>query len=257
MNISKTSRTARYPAEVILRKGKRRAHVYDTLRERILLLDLEPGSVLDEATLGSDLNVSRTPLREAFARLAAEDLVDVLPNRGARVASMELAHIQQHLEAFELIQRTATVLAAYRRSEDDVEKLTRLCADFEEARTRADVRAMIMSNLLFHQAIGAAGRNRYIERMYDGVLSDNLRVARLAMAYECYGSVEGHARHLQAIVDEHRGLVDAIRTKDSQTASTLADSHSQLARTRVSEYLKWDLTQSIQVSRPLDANRDV
>jgi DNA-binding GntR family transcriptional regulator len=232
-----------------LPKGERRGHVYDVLRERILLLDLQPGSLLDEASLGRELNVSRTPLREALVRLAAEDLVEVMPNRGARVAPIELAQLQQHLEAFELLQRTATVLAAQRRTEADLKQIDALCKDFELAHDRADVHGMILSNLDFHQAIGAAAGNRHIERMYNSVLSDNLRVARLAMAYECYGSTEAHDRHLKAIVDEHRLLLKALADRNIEEATRLADSHSNLARIRVIDYFSWSLTTNIAPPR--------
>ena len=241
----RSAKTAAKTARRQLPKGERRGHVYDSLRERILSLDLQPGSVLDEATLGNELNVSRTPLREALVRLAAEGLVEVLPNRGARVSPIELPQLQEHLEAFELMQRTATVLAAQRRTPADLDRLAELCIEFELTRKQADVRGMIMNNLAFHQAIGTAAGNRYIEKMYGSVLTDNLRVARLAMAYECYGSAEAYDKHLQTIVDEHRALVEAIAQRDVVSATRLADSHSDLARMRVSDYLSRNLTRGI------------
>jgi DNA-binding GntR family transcriptional regulator len=81
--------------------------------------------------------------------------------------------------------------------------------------------------------------------MYGSVLTDNLRVARLAMAYECYGSAEAYDKHLQTIVDEHRALVEAIAQRDVVSATRLADSHSDLARMRVSDYLSRNLTRGI------------
>ena len=240
-----------------LPRGERRDHVYDSLRDRILSLELEPGSLLDEATLGSELNVSRTPLREALVRLAAEGLVDVMPNRGARVSPIELPQLQEHLEAFELVQRTATALAAQRRTQEDLEELAALCLAFEEERDKRDVHGMIMANLAFHQAIGAAAGNRYIQRMYDTVLTDNLRIARLAMAYECYGTTEAYEKHLQSIVDEHRQLVDALVRRDVAGAMQLADSHSDLARKRVSDYLSRNLTRSIAMPGTRGSPADV
>jgi DNA-binding GntR family transcriptional regulator len=245
----KTSRTSKSKsAHRPLPKGERRGHVYDSLRDRILSLELQPGSTLDETTLGNELNVSRTPLREALVRLAAEGLVDVLPNRGARVAPIELSQLQEHLEAFELIQRTATVLAAQRRTQADLARLTELCEAFEDARIAASVDGMIMGNLAFHKAIGAAAHNRYIQRMYDNVLTDNLRIARLAMAYECYGSTEAYDIHMQCIVDEHRELLQVLEKRDVAAAARLADSHSDLARRRVSDYLSQSLTRGISMT---------
>jgi DNA-binding GntR family transcriptional regulator len=235
------------PARPAVPKGEGRGRVYETLRERILSLDLEPGEPLEEAALGKVLNVSRTPLREALVRLAAEGLVEVLPNKGARVAPIELRQLQEHLEAFELMQRTATVLAAQRRTEEDIARLKGLCSEFEEKFAASNVMGIMKANLSFHQAVGAASGNRYIDRMYDWMLTDGLRIARLAMAYECYGSADAYEAHMANIVKEHRELVSAIEQRDVETASRLSDSHSDLARQRVSDYLTRNLTRGLGV----------
>lgn len=228
-------------------KGEGRGRAYERLRERILALELQPGSPLDEATIGKELDVSRTPLREALVRLAAEGLVDLLPNRGARVAPIDLPQLQEHLEAFELLQRTATALAAQRRSKADLDTMQATCLEFENMNSAGDVTGMMKSNLAFHQAIGAAAGNRYVQKMYESVLVDGLRVARLAMAYECYGSAEAYKQHMQNILKEHRALVQVIADKNVTAAIQLSDSHSDLARLRVTDYLSRNLTRGIGV----------
>lgn len=240
-------RKASRPPPNAIPKGEGRSRAYERLRERIVSLELEPGSLLDEATICKELDVSRTPLREALVRLSAEGLVQVLPNRGARVAPIELRQLQEHLEAFELLQRTATVLAAQRRSDSDLDRMKTLCVEFEQMHAAGDVAGMMNSNLHFHKAIGAAAGNRYLEKMYDTVLTDGLRVARLAMAYESYGTAEAYEQHMQNILREHRALVQAIEDKDVVLASRLSDSHSDLARLRVSDYLSRNLTRGIGV----------
>ncbi len=228
-------------------KGEGRGRAYERLRDRILALELQPGSPLDEATVAKDLDVSRTPLREALVRLAAEGLVALLPNRGARVAPIELPQLQVHLEAFELLQRTATVLAAQRRSQADLIAMQATCLEFENMHFTGNVTGMMKSNLAFHQAIGTAAGNRYVQKMYESVLFDGLRVACLAMAYECYGSAEAYEQHMQNILREHRALVQAIADKDVTAAIQLSDSHSDLARLRVTDYLSRNLTRGISV----------
>lgn len=231
-------------------KGEGRERVYRDLLERILSLQLLPGSSLDETAMGKELGVSRTPLREAMVRLAAEGLVELSPNRGGRVAPIELPQLQEHLEAFELIQRSATVLAAQRRTKTDLVTMRVLCMEFEKMYSDGDVVGMMKSNLAFHQSIGVASGNRYVQKMYDSLLIDGLRVARLAMAYECYGSADNYEQHMQNILKEHRKLVQSIENQDVQAASKLADSHSDLARVRVSDYLSRSLTRGIQVQNP-------
>ncbi len=228
-------------------KGHGGALAYDWLKRRIVSLELLPGSTVDEAALVDMLGVSRTPLREAIVRLAAEGLIDLLPNRGARVTAMDLTQMQEHLDAFELLQRAATVLAAMHRPDAAVSRLRELGAAFEAAAGARDATLMIDTNWSFHCAIGEACGNRYLARMYTGLLTEGLRIARLAMAYECYGSEAAYAAHLAQILREHRELVRVIADRDAARAASLADSHSNLARKRVSAYLSRNSTRSIAV----------
>lgn len=228
-------------------KGHGRALAYDWLKRQIVSLELLPGSSIDETTLVEALGVSRTPLREAVVRLAAEGLIELLPNRGARVTGMDLSQIQEHLEAFELLQRAATVLATLYRPQGAIAELRQLCEAFEVAHRKGDVQGMIDANWEFHRAIGAACGNRYIERTYVGLLTEGLRISRLAMAYECYGSTAAYDAHIADILHDHRELVDVIETRDATRAATLADAHSNLARKRVTDYLGRSATRGLLI----------
>ncbi|MDN3627138.1 GntR family transcriptional regulator [Methylobacterium isbiliense] len=222
-------------------KGSGREFAYDTLKRQIVSLQRAPGSELDELQLVSELGISRTPLREAFVKLASDGLVVLMPNRGARVAPLDLAYTQEHLEAFDLLQRVATAWAATRRSDEDLTRIRRHADAFEAAWRGRDPSAMIDTNFAFHEAIGESCGNRNIARTYIGLLSENLRIARLAMAYECYGSADAYEAHIEAIVREHREMLEAIAARDPERAERIAGSHSGLARKRVLEYLSSSL----------------
>lgn len=79
----------RYPEE------NSRAYSYWALRRNIMLLRLEPGVVLNEAELGEQLGMSRTPIREALILLRNEGLVDILPQRGSKVSKISLSHVKE------------------------------------------------------------------------------------------------------------------------------------------------------------------
>lgn len=239
----------RKPVRGRLDKGDGGRRAYAELRRRIVSLDLRPGADIDEAALVRDLGVSRTPVRGALLQLAGEGLVVLLPNRGARVAAMDLPQLQEHLEAFELMQRAATRMAAVRRTLPEVDALERLAGEFEAATASADAERMIDANWGFHYAIAVASHNRYIEKMYGAQLTENLRIARLAMAYVCYGSKNAYRAHLDAILREHRAMVVAIRNREGDTADDLAASHANLARTRVTSYLESGIGGAIPLGR--------
>jgi DNA-binding GntR family transcriptional regulator len=114
-------------------KGTNTAWLYERLRRAILSLSIPPGENLEEKELVQRFGISRTPVREALIRLAADGLVVLLPNRGARVAAIDLGDFPRYVEAYDLIQRAATRLAAQRRDHDDLVKIKDAQARFEKA----------------------------------------------------------------------------------------------------------------------------
>ena len=97
--------------------------VYAILRERILAGELEPESRLHQEGISAELGVSRTPVREAIARLAAEGLVELLANRGARVAAVGPEDMEAAYVARLGIEPLAARLAAARRDPGELAKL--------------------------------------------------------------------------------------------------------------------------------------
>lgn len=228
-------------------KGASSEHAYNALMQEIVSFTLEPGEALDEATLVARLGVSRTPVREALVRLAAEGLVLLVPNRGARVAPMGWNDIREHLEAFDVSQRLVTRWAAVRGTDDQIEKMEAERLAFETAFAENDPNAMLDANFRFHAAIGNACRNSLLQRFYLQQLTADLRIARLAMTNECFPSEQAYRDHVGAIVREHRELVDAIRDRNANRAEELARSHADLARKRVSESLTQTITPAMDV----------
>src|SRR3954471_11642443 len=140
-------------------KGASSEHAYRALMQEIVTFTLSPGEDLDEATLVGRLGVSRTPVREALVRLAAGGLVQLVPNRGARVAPMGWNDIREHLEAFDVAQRLVTRWAAVRRTDEQIAKMDEERLAFEAAFAKDDPVAMLDANFRFHAVIGSACRN--------------------------------------------------------------------------------------------------
>lgn len=231
-------------------KGSGASKAYHLLRDRIVSLEMHPGDDIDEQALVDELGISRTPLREAMIRLAAEGLISLLPNRGARVSSMDIPQLQEHLEAFELAQRATTRLAALRRTPADLRRIEALVVAFEEAHAKKDVNAMIDGNWELHLAIGNACGNRVLAKIYANLLTENLRVARLAMSYETFPTDEARKAHLGKILQEHREILDALMAQDVERAEHLAASHTNLARKRVTEYISLSALGEMSVEMP-------
>jgi DNA-binding GntR family transcriptional regulator len=238
-------------------KGASSERAYRALMQEIVSFTLSPGEDLDEVTLVGRLGVSRTPVREALVRLAAEGLVQLVPNRGARVAPMGWNDIREHLEAFDVSQRLVTRWAALRRTDEQIEDMQTERLAFEKAFKQDDAVAMLDANFRFHAAIGAACRNSLIQRFYLQQLTADLRIARLAMTNECFVSEQAYRDHVGNIVREHREMVEAIRDRDADRAEELARSHADLARKRVSESLTQTITPSMDIRLGEQAAADV
>jgi DNA-binding GntR family transcriptional regulator len=91
------------------------ARAYASLREEILRMQLAPGAPLDEVSLSERFGLSRSPIREALARLSSEGLVVTLPSRSTVVTPIDFEGMPHFLDALDLLQRAVTRLAAVRQ----------------------------------------------------------------------------------------------------------------------------------------------
>ena len=218
-------------------KGTGSQRVYEALRERILTLELVPGSDLNEAALEAEFEVSRTPVREALIRLASERLISLSPNRGASVTPLDIADVPQLFEALELSQRATLRWAAKRRSPADIEGLAELSAEFTKAAREQDFRRMGDANREFHVAVGRASGNRYIAELYETQLWASLRLARMVFANAPL-SDPSHSRYYAEVIRHHEGMIAAIEAGDEDRADELARKHAELFKRRVTQSLQ-------------------
>ena len=229
-------------------KGQGVEFAYGVLRREIVSLILRPGSPLDEVTLATRLGLSRTPVHEALVRLASEELVTLLPNRGTTVATLEWEHIRELLEALDLSQRVVTRWAAVRRTELQLARIEEECAIFEKWAKAANVEEMNESNWRFHAFIATACGNRLVERSYLHLLTLSLRIAYLAYNVEHFASPEAHREHMKMVLDEHRATVDAIRNRDADTAEKLGHSHAGLGRKRILDVMSRGISGALDIA---------
>lgn len=216
-------------------KGGAASHAYDVLREQIIRT-LAPGSALDEEVFAK-LNLSRTPVREAIARLAGERLVELSPNRGARVAPVGLTELREHIEGLDVMQRLVTRWAAARRTDEEMALIERERTGFEDAAAVRDGVAMTEANWRFHNAIGAACRNSIFAGCYRQVLTEGLRIDRLAMFREAFASADAYREHLDRIIADHAEMAGALHDEDQDRAEASAATHVETARLRFGDFL--------------------
>jgi DNA-binding GntR family transcriptional regulator len=188
--------------------------VYEVLRERILAGELEGGTRLHQEKLSAQLGVSRTPVREAITRLAAEGLVELLPNRGARVAAVSLADIRAAFEARLGIEPFAARLAAERRPAAALKAMRAAVAEQQRARTpRTTYKAIRKYHLAVVEAAGNPHLVRFAESLWSGRIGLHVYLRQLS------------PRMLAGDVEEHQAILAAIERGDAADAERLARAH--------------------------------
>lgn len=138
--------------------------VYAELERRIVTCELAPGSLLSEADLSKQLNVSRTPIGEALQRLAREGLVTILPRRGILVTDISVSEQVQLLELRRDVSRFIARTGARRAKPQERERMREIAAAFAEAgRTQDDAR-MIEADKQFHDLFVQCAHNTFASR---------------------------------------------------------------------------------------------
>ena len=243
MTGGKKRRSSEAEAEEALRpaRGQGAQTVHDSLRRAILDLSLPPGSPLDEVSLAAEFDMSRTPVREALLRLAAEGLVTTLPNRSTIVTPIDLTRLPVYFEALALMYRVTTRSAAAHRTEADLAPIRALAARYADAVRRHDALAMIEANRNFHVAIAEAGGNPYFTGLFTRLLDEGRRLLRLY-----YSSFDDHLP--RQYVEEHEAMVAAIEARDPDGADRLAAAHAAQIVRQIQSYMARDTAASVELA---------
>ena len=204
--------------------------VYEALRRDIIEMTLAPGEPLDETRLSRRFAMSRTPVREAMVRLAAEGLVTTLPNRNTIVTPIDFSSVPVYFDALVLMYRVTTRLAAMHRQGNGPDRDPALGDAFARTVEAADAFGMIAVNRDFHVAIARAGRNRYFTEFFAKLLDEGRRLLRLY-----YSSYDDHLP--RRFVDEHDEIIAALVDRDAERADRIAGDHAGQVVRQIQNFL--------------------
>ena len=203
--------------------------VFNTLRQGILKGELEPGERLMEVQLANRLGVSRTPIREAIRKLELEGLVVMIPRKGAEVAKISEKNLQDVLELRCALEELAIELACERISEDMLKELDRMFIEFQNGIRNVDLTVIAELDEKFHDVIYEATQNQKLIQMIN-----NLREQMYRYRLEYIKD----ANKREAIVEDHRLILEALKNKDVETARKAVRDHITHQRTTILENLK-------------------
>jgi DNA-binding GntR family transcriptional regulator len=198
---------------------------YVALRNAILAMDAYDPKAdlrLDEKSLAANLGVSRTPVREALARLEHEGLVEILPRRGVRVVRKSKPEIVEMIIAWAALESMAARLTCERAGDEEIGSLRTLFSKFEEGEVRSRLDEYSVANLRFHQRIIELGHSQLIANMGDALLVHVRAIRRHTI---------GEADRAERSIVDHMQIIEALEARDADLAERLVRDHAlNLAR---------------------------
>ena len=194
-------------------------YAYGRLRRDIILKRLEPGQRLSEAGLAEQLEVSRTPVREALRRLGAEGLVVLVPNSGVWVASPSLQEMVDTFDVREGLECMAVERAARNATPLQLCRLEECIEREEEVFRIRDFEEYLEVNTAFHRTLAESGGNRVLADYVEKLLA---RTFVFMVFYEDFFERSGNPS-----LEDHRHLLAALRRKDGEAAVALMRAHVQ------------------------------
>lgn len=199
-------------------------YVYRSLKEQIISGAVTPNTRLVELGIADEFGVSRTPVREALKRLAAENLVLADPARGMVVHAPDAAEIEDVFVVREVLDGLATRLAAHRITPTELSRLQVILESMKEA-IEADRREqVVIANVRFHDVIYGVAGNDMLERIARDLREFVRRFTTLPFA---------SPERVDDVLREHLAIFEALRNHDPEAAELASHAHLGAAR----EYL--------------------
>ena len=199
-------------------------HAYATLRTRILAGDIPPGAVLKERDLCEELNISRTPVREALRRLSADGLAEVRPRRSIVVTSFPDNEIAEIFELGIVLESFVAGIAAEKATSADVARLRDLVDALENllaTEESPDTAEYIRLDQAFHEEIARIARNPRIAQ----ILRQTISIPVLANVFERYDPAD-----FAISIAQHGTILRAIESGDSDWAKSAMGTHIRTGR---------------------------
>lgn len=196
-------------------RGNVTVYVTDLLRQAIVTLDLQPGEVIDKNAICERLGVSRFPVSEALARLQAEGLVDILPQRGSTVSLVRIADVLEYMLIRKSLEAEAVRVVTGNPSPELTDTLERNMRYQRAAVEIDDQSGFHERDIEFHDIIFGDMRFTKVKGVIEQTRANLDRARRLILT----------PRRLEVTLAEHRAILDGIIAGDAQRAAMAMRAH--------------------------------
>jgi len=201
-------------------KPTRKQAAYEYIKEKILSCEYEPGSLMNEQHICDELELSRTPVRDALSRLEQEGLINIMPKKGIIVSDLKLDDINGIYEVRLLLEPYALRHYGNRLDQKQLEHFQTLMSDF--SRAQQDTSYLYGLDDQFHCFIMNAVQNRYLIDAYENINNLNRRLRVLSGT-----RIENR---IADTFQEHASIIEACLGKDWERAAQAMAKHLETAR---------------------------
>jgi DNA-binding GntR family transcriptional regulator len=206
---------------------------YEALKETIATINIYEGDGeprLDERQLSEDLGVSRTPVREALARLAQEGLIRIIPRRGVFVVRKTKNEILEMITVWAALESMAARLITLNASDYEISALRKIFATFENEKPHANIDEYSVTNIRFHQAILRLSKSELLNSM-----TETLFIHMRSIRNRTIGE---NNRASRSIID-HMNIIEALEQRDTELAEGLVRQHTLELAVHVEEHVDY------------------
>lgn len=200
-------------------KKSTRGFVYDTLREAIVSLELPPGTTISEKEISAELEVSRTPVREAFLKLSEDELLTVLPQRGSYISLIDLDHVEDARFLREQAEAGIIRLACQSFSDTYIQKLEKNLKYQKIAQENDDENELFILDREFHRLMAEGTGKLRVWEVIQKNDTDSNRLRRLSLTMKL---------NWEVLVDQHEEMIETIKKKDADSAEEVIRKHLEL-----------------------------
>ncbi len=195
-------------------------HIYDVLRDAILDMNIYEEDAdlrLDEREMAEQLGISRTPIREALAKLEQEGFVDIQARKGVFIRRKSLAEVLDMIVVWAALESMAARLATENANDAELGSLRKMAAKYGQDAARADIAEYSEANIKFHQRILELSKSPMLKSVADGLFLHMHAVRRRAM---------GESDRAKRSVVDHMEIIEALESRKPDLAARLVREHT-------------------------------
>lgn len=195
-------------------------HIYEVLKDAITSMNIYADDAdlrLDERQLSEQFKISRTPIREALARLEQEGLVTIVPRKGVFIARKSIDEILEMITVWAALESMAARLATVHASDDEIGDLRRMFATFNEDQIEAQIDEYSETNINFHLGILGLSKCKQLKTIAESLFLHMRAIRARTMA---------EADRISKSMVDHMHIIEALEARDADLAERLVREHT-------------------------------